>query len=431
MGTSSPTVFAVIPVFNRLHFTLECIRRLQSQTYMSLVVILSDGGSTDGTPDAVRSAFPEVIVLTSDRELWWAGSTALGVEYALAKSMNTADFVLMLNNDTEIPDNYVETLVTAAQTHCATVGALIVDSRDPTRVLDAGEYISWSNYNFPLKTTVSPGERYCNNVDVLPGRGSLVPLRVIREVGNIDADRFPHYLADYEFFYRIKSHGFPLGICYETHVLAHIEETGIVPGIGVRGFRQVWSELFSRRSMGNIVDHWRFVTRHAPKAYRIRLQLRLLGRAFAHLGLRTPLRHAALPVYWVILLPNMVVGVIVGQIRAFRSFKVARAERGRDIWCYPSTVPGLIRGLAYLLLSPGPVHIHDCARHGLNPSELIRQGVLKPLPIEGWFKFTTLEAPQGPASELLDDARNVWIKVRRTLTFRKASLAGHATTSTS
>jgi GT2 family glycosyltransferase len=424
-----PTVFAVIPVFNRLHFTLECLRRLQSQTYPHLVVVVSDGGSTDGTPQAVHSAFPEAVVLTSERELWWAGSTKLGVEYALAKSMNNEDFVLMLNNDTEIPGNYVETLVTASRTHGAAVGALIVDSRDPARVLDAGEYVSWLNYDFPLKTTIAPDEHYCDNVDVLPGRGSLVPLRMIREVGNIDADRFPHYLADYEFFYRIKSHGFPLGVCYETHVLAHIEETGIVPGVGAGGFRRVWNELFSRRSMGNVVDHWRFVTRHAPHTYRIRLQLRLVARAFFHLGLRTPLRPVALPIYWLLLLPARIRNVIAGQLRAFRHFKVARAEYGCDVWCHPSAAPGSIRGFAYLLFSPGPVHMQDCQRRGVDPDKLVRHGVLKALPVQGWYAFTTLSVPSGSACELLGDARNLWTKVRRTLAFYKVLRATHATAS--
>lgn len=429
MDTTTPTVFVVIPVFNRLHFTIECVRRLQSQTYPRLVVVVSDGGSTDGTPQAVRSAFSDVIVLTCERELWWAGSTMLGIEYALSKSMSDGDFVLMLNNDTEVPENYVATLVAASLVHDAAVGALIVDSRDPARVLDAGEYVSWPNYNFPVKTALAPGEHYCGDVDVLPGRGSLVPLRMIREAGNVDARRFPHYLADYEFFYRLKRNGFRLGVCYDTCISAHIEETGIAPGSGVTSFRQVWSELFSRRSMGNVVDHWRFITLHAPYAYRIWLQWRLVARVFFHLGLRTPLRPVALPLYWVFLLPVRIRDAVTGQLRAFRHFKAVWIEKGHDVWCYPLVIPGSVRGLAYLLFSPGPVHAQDCERHGVDAYDLVRQDVLRTLPVEGWFKFKTLSVPPGPALALLGDARGFWTKLRRTLNFRKALRAAHATAS--
>lgn len=415
-----PTVFAVIPVFNRLHFTRECIRRLQAQTYPSLVVIVSDGGSTDGTPIAIQSEFPDVVVLTSREELWWAGSTRLGIDYALEHSSNAADFALMLNNDTVIPESYVATLVQASLAHHAAVGALIVDSRDPSRVLDAGEYVHWSTYQFPVKTAIAPEETYCSDVDVLPGRGSLIPLSMIRRAGNVDADRFPHYLADYEFFYRLKRHGFALGVCYETHVLAHIDETGLVPSAGVVGFARVWRELFSRRSMGNVVDHWRFVARHSPPAYRNKLKLRLAARTGFHLGLRTPLRPLALPLYWIALSPFIVGRLMSSEIKAFRQLGTDRRERGRDTWCYPERLPRLIRLMGYLLHSPAPVHADDCNRQGVEPEQLVQAGVLRPLRADGWFAFTTFEVPNGPQLSMLSEALTLRSKLRGLVSLRRA-----------
>ncbi len=422
----SGMVFAVIPVFNRLHFTRECIRRLKAQTYVPFTIIVSDGGSTDGTVATIRAEFPDVVVLTTATELWWAGSMAAGIDYALKHSQNDTDCVLMMNNDTEIPQNYVATLVNAAREFDAAVGALIVDSKDSSRILDAGEYVDWSTYAFPVKASVEAWERFRDDVDVLPGRGSLVSLKMIRNAGNVDARKFPHYLADYEFFYRLKSHGFRLGVCYDTFISAHIEETGIVPGSGVTSFRQVWNELFSRRSMGNVIDHWRFVTRHAPNKYRTLLQSRLIVRAIAVLGLRTPMRPVALPFYWLTLLPR----VIVAQIGAFRRFKVSWLEHGQDVWCHPSLIPGSIRAFAYIFLSPGPVNAHDCRRHGTSPEELVKQGLLRQLSVKGWFYFLTLNVPQGPASALLRDSRNVWTKVRRSRTVLKASRTAQSTVST-
>ena len=224
-----PTVYAVIPVFNRLHFTLACIRFLKAQTYAPLRIIVADGGLTDGSTESIRAAFPDVVVLTAKEELWWAGSMAAGIDYALHESRSDTDLVLMMNNDTEIPADYVSTLVAASQHFDAAVGSLIVNSRDETHVLDAGEYVRWSPYSFPVKTVLDPAERFCGDVDVLPGRGSLVPLRMIRAAGNVDARRFPHYLADYEFFYRLKRQGFRLGVCYETTLRAQSRKQGLSP----------------------------------------------------------------------------------------------------------------------------------------------------------------------------------------------------------
>jgi len=51
VSVQHPRVFAIIPVFNRLPFTLACIEHLRSQTYRPLEIIVVDGGSTDDFPE--------------------------------------------------------------------------------------------------------------------------------------------------------------------------------------------------------------------------------------------------------------------------------------------------------------------------------------------------------------------------------------------
>ena len=267
-------VFVIIPVFNRWRFTRECIEDIRRQTYPWLSVIVSDGGSSDETRAALRD-YHDVILVHDKVPRWWAGSTALGIEEALRRGRDD-DFVLLLNNDTRLAADYVEKLVLCSRKYDAAVGGLIVDSRDPSVVLDAGEFIDWRTYAFPVKTEVAPGETFFDGVDTLSGRGSLVPLHMIRAVGNVDEGTFPHYIADYDLFCRIKAAGFRLGVCYESRILAHIEETGIAPSAEIRPFHEVLRGIFSRRSMANFHDHRRFISRHAPAQQRAKL-LRLLS----------------------------------------------------------------------------------------------------------------------------------------------------------
>lgn len=386
-----PTVFAIIPVFNRLHFTRDCIQYLKMQSYQPIRIIVADGGSTDGTVDTIRAEHPDVVVLTTETELWWAGSMGMGIDYALNESQGAEDCILMMNNDTQIHWDYVEILMQAAQTYDAAVGALVVDSRDVAHILDAGEYIDWATYSFPVKSSVAVGESFCDDVDVLPGRGSLVPLRMIRMAGNVDVRIFPHYLADYEFFYRLKQHGYRLGVCYETRILAHIEETGIMPSRGKSGFSSIWRENFSRRSMSNVVDHWHFVGRHAPEEYRASIHRRLIRRVIVDFTLRTPLRPFFLPVYWLICLPRQILVVIQGQRRTFSLFARAIREHGINVLCYPQNFPGLIRLPLYLLATPGPISRTDVVQQGLIVEELITQGVLRPLRVDGWYALEILD----------------------------------------
>lgn len=279
------TVYAAIPVFNRLVLTRNCIRQLLGQTYQPIRIVVADGGSTDGTPEAIRDEFPSVTVLTPTRELWWAGAMSMAIEHVLASSLAPDDFLLMMNNDTEFPPDYVEILVRVAREQNAAVGALTVDSRDPTTILDAGEFIDWENYAFPVKTHVAPGEQFFDGVDVLPGRGSLVPLYMIRRAGNVDARRFPHYIADYEFFARLKRAGFKLGVTYETTLKSDASATGLAARVGQRTtFREALRLKFSRRSMDNLVDHYRFIDAAAPPWLRKHVKQRFVAR-LAHQAL--------------------------------------------------------------------------------------------------------------------------------------------------
>jgi GT2 family glycosyltransferase len=391
MSFLEPYVYAVIPVFNRLQFTRTCVELLQSQTYQSLRIIVVDGGSTDDTVAVLRDYYPDVTLLQGEEELWWAGAMHLGIQHVLEHSSRDDDFVLMMNNDTEFDRDYVANMVRVARNTDAAVGALIVDSRDPTHILDAGEFIDWSIYAFPVKTTIHAGETFCDRVDVLPGRGSLVPLRMIRAAGNVDCARFPHYIADYEFFARLRYHGFRLLVTYETSIRAHIGETGLLLNSERMTMRAVWALLFSTKSMSNVQDHWRFIGSCAPVQLRGTLRTQLVIRSLLIWFHRTWLRHLLMPV-------SLVRRCILFALRVLQL-----------------TYKGL--STAYYVTT------RDCEDFGLDPSALVDCGVLEPWRKEGWYQFTeprpNWRTLQSPLRRLLLRAWNPTTKPRRWFEARK------------
>jgi GT2 family glycosyltransferase len=376
-------------VFNRWHFTQQCIEDLLRQTYRPLTIVVSDGGSTDGTREKLAQVYPDVEVVYDGKERWWAGSCALAIDRLLTKA-GPDDFVLLLNNDTRLPENYIETMVACSRAHQAAVGAKIVDSRDPSKVLDAGEMIDWEHYLFPVKTDIGQGERYCDTVDTLPGRGSLVPLKMIRQVGNIDDRTFPHYISDYDFFCRIKSAGFKLLVCYDTMILAHIEETGIVPQARLT-LRQAWRELVDRRSMSHFGDHWLFISRHAPAAQRARLHRKLIVDAAAKILLRTELEVLTLPVLKGLHL-LMIVPIILWRMRT-----------DPDVALELGNWPRPVQALAVMTFSPRPFRAEEALAKGLDPACLVRDGIVTSLSLPGWYMFKTLRWPAKVNGSQLQD----------------------------
>ena len=406
-------VYVVIPVFNRWKFTKKCIQQLLDQTYSRIRIVLSDGGSTDETLEETRRLFTDVVILESENELWWTGAMEEGIKYILNEANNN-DFLLMMNNDTEIAPNYVEQLITASMLHTGAVSGLIVDSRDAEKVLDAGEYLDWSNYTFSVIDVIHPHETFRDDVDFLPGRGTLVPLEWVRTIGNVNSKQFPHYLGDYDFFWRLKTAGCRLGVSYEAKLLAHIDETGIILNERIESIPSILKGLFARRSMHNVIDHWRFISAHAPRSIVTHLKFKLFFRILHQLFFRTHLRYVAHPLLRYFVFPiYLILTYPVNQVRMFGQLKVHIKEKGDDILCYPSLIPSSIRLFVYLLFCPGPIEETDCQRFGISLSTLLANGTVRNLNVKRWYKFNTISPIHEKERELLAYSRKLTFKLTR------------------
>lgn len=96
-------IAVLITVFNRKAKTLQCLSDVYLQEGIQDYVIdifVVDGGSADGTPNAIKEQFPNVHVCVSEG-LFWAG----GMRKAWNEAMMFAqdyDFFWLLNDDTHL-----------------------------------------------------------------------------------------------------------------------------------------------------------------------------------------------------------------------------------------------------------------------------------------------------------------------------------------
>lgn len=228
-------IFIVIPVFNRKVFTRSCLKSLAQQTFKDFTVIIVDDGSTDGTSEMIQADFPAVHLLKGDGNLWWAGATNKGIEYVFNHLNYTdQDFILTLNNDLEVAENYLQVLVCHAATNSkAVIGSVSVDISNLDRMDYCG--VAWNEFtgrhflkikafNCSYKELVS--RKQIIESDTLTGRGTLFPIRVFKEIGLYDSINFPQYAADEDFSLRARKKGWQLLIPTETYLKSHINETG-------------------------------------------------------------------------------------------------------------------------------------------------------------------------------------------------------------
>ncbi len=230
----------VTPVHNRRELTRQCLTDLSRQTYHQFRTIVVDDGSTDGTEEMIRAEFPDVVVLKGDGNLWWTEATNWGVRYAQEHPTATdpagrEDFVLTLNDDTEVQPNYLQTLLDAYERHkpCL-VGSPSVDSDNPDKLEFAGSrselyFAGGRGLAQDYKYDYQELKRRADYVesDSLPGRGTLIPMRVFDEIGLFDSKNFAHYMADIEFSVRAKKAGYRLIVNTDSVVYEYKKETGL------------------------------------------------------------------------------------------------------------------------------------------------------------------------------------------------------------
>ena len=247
-------IWICIPVFNRKALTLKCLATLYEQSFTNFKIVICDHGSTDGTSTAIREHYPEVILINADSSLWWTGAINRCVSYVLANADND-DTLLTLNDDTELPSDYLFNLTQNHQKYPNTIITSIIVDIKTGDLVDIGYRQNW------LLATPQPvnfNQHHLandpNSIEVThaSGRGTLLPIAVYQKIGLYDEKNLPHYGADEDLTYKAVRAGFKIYVNKNCKVLSHVEATGmtnILSGFTIKTFV---AYLTSMRSPANL-----------------------------------------------------------------------------------------------------------------------------------------------------------------------------------
>lgn len=268
MNNNTDNLFLVIPVHDRINFTIACLESLSKQTVKGFHIIIIDDGSTDGTGECIRENFLDVIILRGDGNLWWTAATNRGVEYALR---HEAEYIMTLNNDTlPLPDFIEKMLFWAAKMPNALLGALALDA-ETKEVVYGGEIINWKTGKFPPLTTERDGENLhgLHIVTHFPGRGLLIPADVFRKIGLYDQKHFPHYAADYDFTHRAARAGYKILCNYDAKLLIYPDASNSVKMRKNKCMKNYLTHLFGINGGGNLLVFTFYAIHNCPTQYLI------------------------------------------------------------------------------------------------------------------------------------------------------------------
>lgn len=206
-----PQVVVVVLNWNRLADTLACLGSLKRLEYPNYEVVVVDNGSSDGSPAVIRQRFPKVVVIENKENLGYAGGNNVGLRYAMERSAN---YALLLNNDTVVDHRFLSILVGAAEDDPAVgmAGPLICYFDRPGVIWSAGGEIDWQRGTTQMigLNEVDAGQYgRMREVHFVTGCALLVKSEVLRQVGLLD-ERFFAYFEETEWCVRTKRAGFKI-----------------------------------------------------------------------------------------------------------------------------------------------------------------------------------------------------------------------------
>lgn len=231
-------VIAVVLSFNSKKYIKECLDSLRDNE-----IVVVDAGSTDGSAEYIKKDFVGLKLITSDKNLGYAGGNNLGLKYALE---NNADYIWIVNPDIKVAPNALGEMVKVIESDekIAVVASKVYFAKgyefhkERYQKADLGKVIwyagadnDWDNVfakHFGINE-VDKGQ-FDKEIEIGYASGSsmLVKSEVLRKVGLIDEKYFLYY-EENDLCQRIKKIGYKL-IYAPKSVVWH--KVGMAAGIG-------------------------------------------------------------------------------------------------------------------------------------------------------------------------------------------------------
>lgn len=198
-------VTVVIPNWNGERFLKVCLVSLRRQNLGDFEVILVDNGSTDGSVELVAEIFPEIKIISLEKNLGFSAAANAGIR------ASSTELVALLNNDTEQDPDWLEVLVRASDAHpeAGFFASKLVDYHDRRFLDGAGDALRLSGLPYRL----GHGEKDRGQFDEPSfvfgacAAAALYRREMLDEIGLFDED-FVSYCEDGDLSFRAQLAGY-------------------------------------------------------------------------------------------------------------------------------------------------------------------------------------------------------------------------------
>lgn len=189
-------VIVIIPSYNGQKYWPDLLPTLVREKYddFDLEVLVVDNNSQDNSADYIESKFPTITVIRNKENTGYVGANNIAYEYAKDKN---ADFIYLLNQDTEISPGFLGPLYNFAMTHKfgSLQSKLLLHSNKKINTL--GNKIHYLGFGYGQDA----GKKDLNNQNIVKinyssGAGVFISMPALKKRGYLFDETMFMYLED-------------------------------------------------------------------------------------------------------------------------------------------------------------------------------------------------------------------------------------------
>lgn len=253
--SQKPEVSIIIPVFNKVELTLECLKSLHfhSSQWQYEVIVVDDGSSDD--TQALISAMPRVRYIRSQQNQGFIGSCNLGANQA------QGNYLVFLNNDTTVCDGWLDALrgTFDSWSKAGLVGSKLIFPNGKLQecgglIFKDGSAANYGRGNDPEH----PSYCFAHEMDYVSGAAIMIARDLFLELGSFDDCYRPAYYEDVDLAFKVRQRGLQV-IANPFARVIHYEggTSGTDLKVGAKKYQVINQSTFYER--------WKEVLKSHPK----------------------------------------------------------------------------------------------------------------------------------------------------------------------
>jgi len=276
-AVAEPTVSIVIPIFNKVLYTYNCLLTVQKyDPEISKEIIIVNNASSDATIDLLDQLQGPFQVINNQDNKGFVEACRQGAAIAKGK------FVLFLNNDTQVLPGWLANMVKvmADEPKVGITGSKLIYPNG--RLQEAGGIIfsDASGWNYGrLQEPTEPKYNKNREVDYCSGASLMIRTALWEQIGGFDLRYAPAYYEDTDLCFATRAAGYKVIYCHDSEVIHH---EGITAGTdiqtGYKAYQAINRKKFQAKWWEVLATHplpppqssheeaaFRFATNQPPK----------------------------------------------------------------------------------------------------------------------------------------------------------------------